>query len=83
MVFMRVPVNAKGQIVIPKVFRTAFGIEPDTEVVLEERASMIVLRPSKSRGEIAAALEAFPKGRLGKINSDHDYAQELESRWTT
>ncbi len=83
MVFVRVPVNAKGQIVIPKVFRDTFGIAPDTIVILEEANEILLIRPAKSKNEIAAALEAFPKGRLGKINSDRDYARELESRWTT
>jgi AbrB family looped-hinge helix DNA binding protein len=83
MVFVRVPVNAKGQIVIPKIFRQLFGIRPDSTVVLEDTDSAILIRPAKSKEELMALFDSFPKRHIGKIDSDKDYAEELESRWTT
>ncbi|OIO27074.1 hypothetical protein AUJ14_00400 [Candidatus Micrarchaeota archaeon CG1_02_55_22] len=83
MVDVEVKVNVKGQIVIPKVFRDAYGIAPGSTATLAEGDGELVLRPKKSMAEFERFLNAMPKVRLGKIDSDADYDAEMKSRWTT
>ncbi len=83
MVYVDVKINRHGQIVIPKIIRDAYGFEPGGELVLQEERNEVVLKPKKSIEEFRKALYAFPKFKLGKIDSDKDHAEELEERWTT
>lgn len=79
MVYVRVPVNEKGQIVIPKALREDYGIEPGSEVMIGEEGNKLVIQRKMTKEEFAKALEAFPKWKV-KIDSDKNYAEELESR---
>ncbi|MDP2717350.1 MAG: AbrB/MazE/SpoVT family DNA-binding domain-containing protein [Candidatus Micrarchaeota archaeon] len=80
MVFIKVSVNEKGQIVIPKAFRDAFGIKPGSDVMVGEKGNELVIRKKWTKKQFAAVLDAFPKWDVGTIDSDKDYAEELDSR---
>mgnify|MGYP001606800604 CR=1 FL=1 len=80
MVYVNVKVNEKGQIVIPKVFRDAYGIEPMSEVMLGEKDNELVIERKMSKNEWSNFLRSFPKIKMEKIDSGADYAEELESR---
>ena len=83
MVDVEVKVNGKGQIVIPKVLRDAYGILPGSIATLAEAGEELVLRPKRSAAEFERFLGALPKVKLGKIDSDADYDEEMGRRWTT
>ncbi|MFH0713423.1 MAG: AbrB/MazE/SpoVT family DNA-binding domain-containing protein [Candidatus Micrarchaeota archaeon] len=80
MVFVNVMVNEKGQIVIPKVFRDAYGIEPGSEILVGEKNNALVIERKMTKTEWVAFLHSFPKSNIGKINSNADYAEELDNR---
>lgn len=80
MVFVTVSVNEKGQIVIPKVLRDAYDIRPGGEVVLAEKNNELVIEKKASKAGWVKFLNSFPKTNIGKIDSDADYAEELENR---
>ncbi len=80
MVFVNVKVNEKGQIVIPKVLRDAYGIEPKSEVMIGEKNNELVIEKKMTKKEFIAALKAFPKWDKVEVDSDKDYAEELGNR---
>ena len=79
-VFVNVSVNAKGQMVIPKVFRDAYGIRPGSEVLVGEYGDKLVIERKMSKKEFGAFLESFPKSGRITVDSDKDYAEELDLR---
>ncbi|MEK6924340.1 MAG: AbrB/MazE/SpoVT family DNA-binding domain-containing protein [Candidatus Micrarchaeota archaeon] len=83
MVCVDVRINAKGQVVIPKVFRDAFGFRPNSVAVMVEEGERVFLRPKLGVGEFKRLLHAFQKINVGRVDSDADHAEALESRWTT
>ncbi len=66
-----VKVGPKGQVVIPKAFRQAFGIAPGTSVVLEEKPAADFVKVFE---RIARA------GKSVKIRPHESYEEELEER---
>ena len=80
MVYVTVSVNEKGQVVIPKVFRDAYGIEPGSHILIGEKNNELVIEKKMTKKEFVAALEAFPKWGKIKVDSDADYAEELDNR---
>ncbi len=78
--YANVKVNEKGQIVIPKVFRDAYGIAPGSEILLAERDNCLVIEKKISKKEWGDFLDSFPKKAKIDINSDRDYAEELDKR---
>lgn len=80
MVFIAVSVNEKGQIVIPKAFRDAYGIRPGSEIMIGEKGNELVIQKKMTRKQFAEALDAFPKWGKIQVDSDRDYEEELESR---
>lgn len=80
MVYVRIPVNEKGQVVIPKVLRDSYGIVSGGEVMIGESEGKIFIEPVMTKEEFAKALEALPKWNMGKIDSDKEYEEELDSR---
>lgn len=80
MVFVKVNVNEKGQIVIPKVFRDAYDIEAGGEVFIGEKNNELVIEKSIEKTEWIAALKALPKWKVGTIDSDADYEEEMDAR---
>ncbi|MBI3587802.1 AbrB/MazE/SpoVT family DNA-binding domain-containing protein [Candidatus Micrarchaeota archaeon] len=80
MTYVTVHVNEKGQVVIPKFLREAYGIEPNSEVLIGEKEDSLVIERKLSVKEFASALDSFPKRTGVKVDSDADYAEEMESR---
>jgi len=80
MVFIKVSVNEKGQIVIPKAFREAYDIRPGSEVMIGEKDKELVIRKKWTKAHAVAALDAFPKWGVMQIDSDKEYEEEMESR---
>lgn len=80
MVFIKVSVNEKGQIVIPKAFREAYDILPRSEIMIGEKNNELIIRKKWTRKQVAQALEAFPKWGVMQVDSDKDYEEELDSR---
>lgn len=80
MVYVTVKVNEKGQIVIPKILRDEYGIEPGGEVMIGEEKNKLVIERKMTREESRNFLEEFPKWGKVKIESDKDYAEELDRR---
>jgi len=79
MVFVNVKVNEKGQIVIPKVLRDAYGIEPKSEIMIGEKNDELVIERKMTDKEFMAALRTLPKRKM-QINSEKDYAEEMKNR---
>ena len=42
-------ITSKGQVTIPQWLRVKFGLLPDTEVVFEEAAGCVTIRPKMSK----------------------------------
>lgn len=42
-------INSKGQVTIPRRLRSKFGLLPNTEVVFEETADCVAIRPKMSK----------------------------------
>lgn len=42
---MKTKVSSKGQVVIPKAYRQKLGWEPGTELIIEEEAGQVLLKP--------------------------------------
>ena len=80
MVYVTAHVNEKGQLVIPKVLRDAYGIEPGSEVMLGEKDNALVIERKMGRQEFAQALDSFPKFGKIKIDSDKNYEEEIDSK---
>ena len=55
-VSIRLKVGPKGQIVIPKVFREAYGIKEGGEVIVEPTERGLVIMPKKSKEELIGEL---------------------------
>ncbi len=56
MVSIRLKVGPKGQIVIPKVFREAYGIKEGGEVVVEPTNKGLIIMPKKGKEELIEEL---------------------------
>ncbi|WP_297466310.1 AbrB/MazE/SpoVT family DNA-binding domain-containing protein [Thermococcus sp.] len=66
-VSIRLKVGPKGQIVIPKVFREAYGIKEGGEVIVEPTEKGLIILPKKSREDlIRELLEWKRKNATGK-----------------
>ncbi|MEM2049809.1 MAG: AbrB/MazE/SpoVT family DNA-binding domain-containing protein [Thermoproteota archaeon] len=42
---IKMRVGPKGQVVIPKIIREAFGIKPGDEIIMEVRENELLMRP--------------------------------------
>ena len=54
--------TSKGQVTIPKRLRNRYGLMPETEVVFEETANGVLLRPAAS-GRVAQLKVALRKSK--------------------
>ena len=61
--------TVKGQVTIPQRLRKRYGLQPDTEVVFEETATGVLIKPAAS-GRTAKLKTALRKSRgTASINS--------------
>ena len=72
-------VGPKGQVVIPKVFRKAFGIFPGSKVVFELRKDGILI--GKPNVKIEKIAEEIAKSGSTKKIDVHEAYKEIEDRW--
>jgi len=76
-----VKVGPKGQIVIPKVFRDEFNIEPGSEVIVEYTEEGLVINTEKEETERVFREVAEGGGKTVKRIGPHEaYESELEER---
>lgn len=70
-VSIRLKVGPKGQIVIPKVFREAYGIKEGGEVIVEPTDRGLMIMPKKSKEELIKELLEWKhkraKGKPAKL----------------
>ena len=63
LVSIRLKVGPKGQIVIPKVFREAYGIKEGGEVIVEPTDKGLIIMPKKSKEELIKELLEWKRKR--------------------
>jgi len=83
MVSIKVKVGPKGQIVIPKVFRDAYGIKEGGEVIVIPTEEGLIIRGKKSVEEIMKTLKEYRErrkrmGAVGKLGDLADFDLEEE-----
>ncbi len=85
MVSIKVRVGPKGQIVIPKVFREAYGIREGGEVIIIPVEDGLIIRRRKSAEEIMEVLRKYRESRkrtgaIGKIGelAEIDLEEEFD-----
>jgi len=85
MVSIRIKVGSKGQIVIPKVFRDAYGIKEGCEVVIMPTEDGLIIKRKKSVEEIIETLKDYREKRrkakaIGKLGdlSEIDLEDEFD-----
>ncbi len=84
MVSIRVKVGLKGQVVIPKVFREAYGIKEGGEVIIIPTEEGLIIKGGRSTEEIMNILKEHRErrrrqglvGRLGDL-ADFDLEDEF------
>ena len=87
MVKLRVKVGPKGQIVIPKIFREAYGIKEGGYVTLEPTDNGLVLKGVEDYKDVIAWIRERRRtlksgvARLGELESV-DLEEEFESEST-
>ncbi|MGA1821461.1 MAG: AbrB/MazE/SpoVT family DNA-binding domain-containing protein [Thermoplasmatota archaeon] len=76
-----VKVGPKGQIVIPKVFRDEFNIQPGSEVLMEYTEDGLVINTEREETE-EIFLEIARKGKKikRKIDPHEAYESHMEDR---
>lgn len=80
MIEITMKVGPKGQVVIPKVFRTAFKMAPGTEVVFSVAGDKLFLqRQAKKASDVLERIAKQRKKRL-KLHPHEAYEEELEER---
>ncbi|WP_240703182.1 AbrB/MazE/SpoVT family DNA-binding domain-containing protein [Thermococcus indicus] len=71
LVSIRLKVGPKGQIVIPKVFREAYGIKEGGEVIVEPTERGLIIMPKKSKEKLIEELLEWKhkraKGKPAKL----------------
>ena len=65
LVSIRLKVGPKGQIVIPKVFREAYGIKEGGEVIVEPTEEGLVIKKPPSKEELLKKLKEYHEKRKG------------------
>lgn len=67
MVMVESEVDDRGRVVIPHDLREETGLQPGTPVRVEPVAGGVLIRPARSKREVAAALRGIiPKGHGGE-----------------
>jgi AbrB family looped-hinge helix DNA binding protein len=77
---IKVRLNRKGQVVIPKVVRESVGLKVDRPAMLEVRENKVEIRPFHEENLVKKAKERAKKyggniGRLGWVYGDKLYEE--------
>ncbi|MDA4130266.1 MAG: AbrB/MazE/SpoVT family DNA-binding domain-containing protein [Thaumarchaeota archaeon] len=73
-------VGPKGQVVIPRVFRSALKISPGTKVIVRLENERVVLEKKKMPNAADEFERIAKRGRSVSKLSPHLYEEELEKR---
>ncbi len=80
MIEITMKIGPKGQVVIPKPFRTAFKMTPGSDVVFSIEGDKLVLhKPSVSTSDYFREMAQRRKKKL-KFHPHEAYEEELEER---
>lgn len=80
-IIIRRRVGPKGQIVVPKVFREALGIEPGDEIAMEIRENGLSIRSVMDPESFVEDFCSIPKKKLTrKIDIKRVLEEEVEER---
>jgi len=62
---VRVTINSRGTITIPARFRERFGLKSDDELIIEETAAGLLLRPA-----VSVPVELYTDERIAEFTQD-------------
>ncbi len=79
MIELEMSVGAKGQVVIPSVFRKNFNIRPGDKVIFESNGDRLVLRRAE-KGTVKQLEKMASRVESVKIDSDKDYEERMTER---
>lgn len=85
---MKTRISSKGQVVIPKAYRQKLGWETGTELVVEEEAGQVLLRPkpaikkTKSIREVAGILHRPGRKAITLKQMDSAIDEALSEKWS-
>lgn len=68
----RLIITTRGSVTIPPALRQIFGLNPGAELVAEQTAEGILLRPS-----ISVPLEIYTEERIAEFASDEEELSKL------
>lgn len=74
---IKTKVGSKGQVVIPKVFRSEYGIKSGSSVVFREEEGKLVI--AKPRMDVVGILKKLPKKPF-VLKPDDIYEEEIRER---
>lgn len=84
---MQTRVSSKGQVVIPKAYRQKLGWGPGTELVVEEEAGQVLLKPkpktkkTKSIREVAGMLHRPGRRAITLEEMDLGIEKAIKEKW--
>jgi AbrB family looped-hinge helix DNA binding protein len=73
-------VGPKGQVVIPRVFRSALKISPGMKVTVRLENERVILEKKKTQDAAAEFERIAKRGRSMSTVSPHLYEEEFEER---
>ncbi len=68
----RVIISARGVVTIPAELRRAFGLEAGEELIAEQTAEGILLRPA-----VSVPVEIYTEERIAEFRSDEEEIERL------
>ncbi|TET89504.1 MAG: AbrB/MazE/SpoVT family DNA-binding domain-containing protein [Methanomassiliicoccales archaeon] len=80
MIEITMKVGPKGQVVIPKVFRTAFKMAPGSDVIFAAEKDKLVLRRPATKATDLFEDIAKRRNKKLKMHPHEAYEEELEER---
>ncbi|MBI2575116.1 AbrB/MazE/SpoVT family DNA-binding domain-containing protein [Candidatus Woesearchaeota archaeon] len=69
----------KGQVVIPKLIRESFGMDPGSDIVIECADNKVFV--SRNTSDIVKAAEKIAKGRTNRLSPRKMREMAAEERW--
>ena len=77
MIELEMSVGAKGQVVIPSVFRKNFNIRPGDKVIFESNGERLILRRAE-KGTVKTLEKMASRVESVKVDSDRDYEDRMK-----
>ncbi len=79
MIELEMNVGAKGQVVIPSVFRKNFNIRPGDKIIFESDGDRLILRRAE-KGTVKTLEKIAQQCGKVEIDSDRDYQERMRER---